>query len=220
MTAPAPTPAAPARRFAVARPVVGLLGGIGSGKSSVAELFRQRGGFVIAADPLGHEALRQPVIRDAVVRRWGAEVLTPAGAVDRGKLAARVFSDPSQRKELEALVFPWIEARVRDLAERAPADAAFLLLDAAVMLEAGWNNACDWLVYVHVPRAERLRRLAASRGWSAADVEARENAQLPLTDKAARADFAIDNAGPPEAAGRQVDRVLREMFAVRAAPAA
>jgi dephospho-CoA kinase len=198
------------RRFGARKPVVGLVGGIGAGKSTVAEEFRRRGGHVVSADPLGHAALREPSIRAAVLRHWGPSVADPDGEIDRKALAVSVFSDERARKELEALVFPWIEARVRE--EVAAADAEpkvrFVLLDAAVMLEAGWNNACDRLVYIHVPRAVRLERLAARRGWSEVEVEARERAQLPLTEKAARADFEVDNSGPLEALGPQVDRVL------------
>jgi dephospho-CoA kinase len=203
------------RRFGTRKPVVGLVGGIGSGKSTVAEEFRRRGGHLIAADPLGHAALREPAIRAAVVRRWGPEVLGADGEIDRKALAGVVFSDAASRKELEALVFPWIEDRVREEVHAADADPSvrFLLLDAAVMLEAGWNNACDWLVYVHVPRTVRLERLAARRGWSESELEARERAQMPLTEKAARADFQIDNSGPPEALGPQVDHVVGLLLA-------
>ena len=87
----------------------------------------------------------------------------------------------------------------------------FVVLDAAVMLEAGWNNVCDRLVYVHAPRAQRLRRLAEQRGWTAKEVAARESAQLALTDKVSRADFAVDNSGPPEATGRQIEELLRQV---------
>ncbi len=191
--------------------VVGLIGGIGSGKSRVAAEFARHGGRVVSGDQSGHEALRQPEIRDRVVRRWGAGVLTEDGEVDRRKVAAVVFADPAELRALEEIVFPWIGQDLRRQIELAQADPAvrFVVLDAAVMLEAGWNNVCDRIVYVHVPRAERLRRLAAQRGWAPEEVEARERAQLPLTVKATRADFAIDNSGPPESLAAQVERLLR-----------
>lgn len=195
----------------MAKPVIGLLGGIGSGKSTVAAAFARYGGRVIAADPLGHEALRQPAIVEQVVRRWGPDVLSPDGEVIRRKVAALVFADETERRALEAMVFPWIERRVREEIEKANVEpeVAFVLLDAAVMLEAGWNNVCDLLVYIDVPRALRLRRLAEQRGWTPKEVEARERAQMPLADKARRADFAIDNSGSPEDVARQVEQLLR-----------
>jgi dephospho-CoA kinase len=200
------------------KPVIGLIGGIGSGKSRVAEAFVRRGARVISGDRIGHEALRQPDVREQVARRWGRGILDAAGEVDRRKLGAAVFADPAQRRELEALVFPWIGRRIREEVAAAQDDAAaaLVVLDAAVMLEAGWNNVCDRIVYVHAPRAERLRRLAAQRGWGAKEVAARENAQLSLTDKVTRADHAVDNSGPPERITQQVD-VLLQGWGVRPA---
>src|SRR6516225_7004907 len=141
-----------------ARPVIGLVGGIGAGKSRVSAALARRGGRVVAGDPVGHEALRQPAIRERIVNRWGPAVLDAAGEIDRGKLGALVFADPGARRELEAIVQPWIGDRLRAEIAKAQADPAvsFVVLDAAVMLEAGWQGACDLLVYVHAPRAVRL----------------------------------------------------------------
>jgi dephospho-CoA kinase len=192
------------------KPVVGLIGGIGSGKSLVAEAFRRHGARVISGDAAGHEALRQSEVRKQVVRRWGREVLGPDGEVQRRKLGAIVFADPNELRELEALVFPWIERRLRQQVEAAAdASVSLVVLDAAVMLEAGWNKLCDRLVYVHAPRDARLRRLFERRGWTVKEVEARERAQRTLTEKATRADDAVDNSGPPEDVARQVENLLR-----------
>ena len=100
---------------------------------------------------------------------------------------------------MEAIVFPWIEAGIAARIAAAQADPVvrFIVLDAAVMLEAGWNKFCDRIVYIHAPQQMRLDRLARQRGWSAEEVQARTQAQLPLTDKVTRADAAIDNSGAP-----------------------
>jgi dephospho-CoA kinase len=193
------------------KPVIGLIGGIGSGKSRVSELLAQRGARVLSGDRAGHEALRQPEVKARVVERWGPGVLDGRGEVDRRGLAARVFADPAERRALEAIVWPWIGRRLREEVEAARADPAvkLILLDAAVLLEAGWDGVCDRLVYVDAPRDVRLRRLAEQRGWSAKEVAAREQAQLPLAEKARRAHDTLDNSGPPEALARQVDDMLQ-----------
>jgi dephospho-CoA kinase len=193
------------------KPVVGLVGGIGSGKSRVAAAFAERGARVIAADDLAHEALRQPAVKEQVVGRWGPDVLDESGEVRRRQLGAVVFADPEERRALEAMVHPWIRERIRQELARAEADpeVRLVVLDAAIMLEAGWDAVCDRLVYVDAPRDVRLRRLAGQRGWSEKEVEARENAQLPLTAKAARADHVLDNSATPEHLNRQVDDLLR-----------
>lgn len=192
--------------------VVGLIGGIGSGKSRVAAAFAARGGRVVSGDALGHEVLRQPEVLARVSARWGAAVLGADGQVDRRRMAARVFADPAELRELEAIVFPHIERRAGEEIARARDDpaAAFVVFDAAVMLEAGWDRLCDRLVFVDAPREVRLRRLAEQRGWDENELERRERAQLPLTLKAARAGHVIDNSGTEEHLARQVDELLRQ----------
>jgi dephospho-CoA kinase len=195
-----------------AKPVIGLVGGIGSGKSLVAAEFARHRGHVVAADQLGHEALEQPAIRAGIKERWGAAVFGEGGNVDRRRLGAWVFADPDERKALEALVFPFIERRITEemgAAQRNP-DVAFIVLDAAIMLETGWNRHCDRLVYVDAPRTVRAERLARQRGWTEEDLEAREKAQFPVAEKRDRADFVIDNSGPPEKIREQVNQLLTE----------
>lgn len=200
----------PLTRNSEAKPVVGLVGGIGSGKSRVAAAFAERGARVISGDDIAHEALRQPAVRERVAARWGREVLDDQGEVNRRRLGSVVFADPGERAALEALVHPWIRDRIAAdvAAARSDPSARLIVLDAAVMLEAGWDGICDRLVYVDAPKALRLRRVAEQRGWAAEEVEARERVQLPLTEKAARADHALDNSGTLDDLNRQVDALL------------
>ena len=193
------------------KPVVGLVGGIGSGKSQVARAFARRGGALVDADPIGHAALEQPEILQQVRVAWGERILDTEGEVDRKKLGAIVFASPVERARLERLVHPWIGRRIREQVAQLQADpaVAFVVLDAAVMVEAGWNRVCDRLVYVHAPRAQRLARVAAQRGWNEQEFAQREHAQLALTAKATLADAAVDNTGSPEAIQEQVDRLVR-----------
>jgi dephospho-CoA kinase len=199
-------------RWRGAKPVIGVVGGIGAGKSTAAAAFAARGGAVVNADALGHEALEQPGVKAALVARWGPGVLKPDGRPDRRAIARVVFADAAELRALEGLVFPHIGRRALEEVARAQDDpvARFVVLDAAVMLEAGWNTACDRIVYVDAPREVRLARLAARSGWTDADLAAREAAQMPAAEKIARADAVLVNDAGPERLQEQVDRLLRE----------
>ena len=190
--------------------VVGLLGGIGSGKSQVAAAFARHGARIIAGDQLGQAALRDPDIRAGLVSRWGQGVVDDNGEIDRRRLAAIVFADPAERRALEAITHPWIRQRIHAEVAEARNDprARLIVLDAAVMLEAGWNEVCDRLVYVDAPREVRLQRVARQRGWNEKEMQAREQAQLPLTEKAVRADHVLDNSATLEHLNRQVNDLL------------
>jgi dephospho-CoA kinase len=206
-------------------PVLCLIGGMGSGKSRVAAELARRGGRVVSGDDIGHQALLQTALRARVALRWGPGVLDEQGEVSRRQLGAVVFADPAERRALEEIVFPWIGQRIREEVAAARTDPAvrFIVLDAAVMLEAGWQrDCCDLLVYVHAPRHVRLRRLAQQRGWSEKEVDARARAQMSLSEKAGRADVVVDNTGTLEDLGRQLEEVLRRLLpgGAPAAPAA
>lgn len=188
-----------------------MIGGIGSGKSRVADAFARHGAYLISGDELGHEALRQPAVIARVAGHFGRGVLDETGQVVRRRLGAVVFADPAQRRALEEMVFPYIEARIDEEVTRARErpDIQLIILDAAILLEAGWDRWCDRIVYVHTPRAVRLERLAGQRGWSEKEVAAREQAQMPVCEKMTRADFVLDNAGPEGDLERQVADLLR-----------
>lgn len=199
-------------------PVIGVIGGIGAGKSLVAAALAARGGPVIDADRLGHEALEVPAIREQILARWGSQgnLLRPDGRIDRRALGRIVFANPDELRALERLVFPEIKRRIlEELTRWQSAGVPFIVLDAAVMLEAGWSERCDRLVYVDAPRSLRLARLASRSGWTEADLAAREQAQWPEEVKKRHAHAIIVNDGTGEELQRQVDQLLRRWHLLR-----
>ena len=189
--------------------VLGLLGGIGSGKSAVAAELVKHGGWLINADQFGHEALRQDDLKKQIVARFGHDILT-GDEIERKKLGAKVFADPSELRALESIVFPFIGDRIREEIAQAGSrrDVRFIVLDAAVMLEAGWNGACDKLIFVDASRTARIERVRRQRGWSESELAAREALQMPLDEKRRRADAVIDNSGQTERLTGQVAGLL------------
>lgn len=195
--------------------ILGLVGGIGSGKTFVAGLLREMGGLVIEADKLGHEALRQPELRQQIVARWGPQVLDEHGEVNRARLAAIVFADPRERQALEAIVHPYIARRIAEEIECADnnPDARFIVIDAALLLEAGWHRVCDKVLFVDAPADLRQRRTEQSRGWSANEWQAREAAQWPLEQKRRFADAVVINTGDGTSLRQQVQGLLEQWLA-------
>ncbi len=197
-------------------PTIGIIGGIGSGKSLVADAMHKLGGYLITADALGHEALRQQDILVKLVARWGKEILDDKGQPDRKEIGRLVFADASELRDLESLVFPYIEKRILEEMSRARArsDVKFIILDAAIMLETGWHRHCDKLVFVDAPRELRLARLKEKRGWDEQEVARRESVQLPVEEKKGRADAVIVNDAEPEKICAQVQDALEQWKAI------
>jgi dephospho-CoA kinase len=198
--------------------VVGLIGGIGGGKSSVAALLEDGGAVVIDADVVGHELLNDPRVRGQIVERFGTGVLSARSAqsglppaINRTALGAIVFADPRARRDLETIVHPrmraWFEAVVEREAQSKRAEKRMVVLDAAILLEAGWDDLCDLIVFVDAPRDERMRRVEEQRGWSRELFEAREQAQWPCDLKRQRADLIITNDSGVDGLKSQVPRV-------------
>ncbi len=191
----APNPA-PSRRPIV----IGLLGGIGSGKSSVARMLAALGAEWLDADAIAHSVLDEPEIVAAVCKRHGAATLLPGtpARVDRAALGRRVFDDRDALRHLEALLHPRVlellEQRLDSLRQRGEVPA--ILLDVPLLLETGQLAArCDLLLFVDSPAEERLQRVVERRRWSPAELARREALQLPLAQKRAAADQVLVNDG-------------------------
>ncbi len=192
--------------------VIGLLGGIASGKSRVAALLARRGARVLDADALAHAELARPEVRARIAAELGPGAIGAGGEVDRAALARRVFADPSARRRLEAIVHPGviaaIEREIRAAAERA-GRREVVVLDVPLLAEAGIVGACDELVFVGASIETREAR-ARARGWPQGEVARREASQRPLDEKRRAATFAIDNDGDIAATEAAVDRFWRE----------
>ncbi|MCH8045216.1 MAG: dephospho-CoA kinase [Planctomycetes bacterium] len=196
--------------------VIGIIGGVASGKSFVAQELKQLGAVVLDGDTLGHEVLRRPEVIEALRERWGDEVIVAGGRIDRSMVASIVFADSDEgRRELkflEQLTHPKIgELLRRQLDELAAAgQAPVVVLDAAVMLKAGWDGRCDRIVFVDAPREVRLAR-ARERGWSAEVFSAREAAQESLDAKRELADVVIDNSSSLELVQAQIEHLWQSL---------
>lgn len=197
-----------------AKPVFGIVGAIGAGKSAVAARLVARGGRVLDADKAGHEALLRGDVIGRLIETFGPDVLGETGAIDRKQLAAIVFNDPEQRRRLERIVHPVMFGMFRERMLAAMADPAVTLiaLDAAVLQEAGWDEVCDRILYVDAPREQRLERVR-DRGWNDEELSKREAAQLPLEEKRRRADKTLVNDGSLERLAAQADELFDRWLA-------
>ena len=202
-------------------PVIGIAGGIGSGKSALARGLAERlRVFVVDADRIGHDVLFLPEIKQQIFQTFGAEVFVSGeatGEIDRRQLARRVFGNEAHLKnsltQLEAIVHPEIRQQMQVQIQKGQirqyqTGHDVILLDAAVMLEAGWNDLCEALVFVEVPFETRLARVVKNRGWDETELRRRETSQLPLKEKTAAADFVIDNSGSLEDSVNQLHQIV------------
>ncbi len=196
---------------------IGLLGGIASGKSLVAKKLAEQGAVVLDADRAGHEVLLIPRVKDAIRQRFGASVFESAGdgagEVDRKKLASVVFanSDAGRRdlEFLEKVTHPEIARRLEEQIQAFSRQGAKIsVLDAPVMLKAGWDRFCDQIWFIDAPFEMRLAR-AKTRGWSEEEFRARELAQEPIERKRELADLVLDNSADMEYTQRQIERYWR-----------
>jgi dephospho-CoA kinase len=202
----------PETRASVSIPILGLAGGIGAGKSTVARAFERLGCHVIDSDVRAKAALEIPRVREQLVQWWGTDILTKDQRVDRAKVASIIFSDPAERERLEALVHPIVrQDRARMIEEAAAAGAAGIIVDAPLLFEAGVDQECDAVVYVDTPREERLRRVRESRNWTQAEFDRRESSQLPLEEKRRRCRFVIDNGQDSPELESQARAILGQM---------
>lgn len=196
--------------------VVGLTGGIGSGKSVAARILGELGGSVIDADRVGHEIYAPGTPGwEQVVAQFGRAVVAPDGTIDRKRLGAIVFADADKLARLNAIAHPLIRAAIADrlTAARAAGGAPGMVIEAALLVEAKWDALVDE-VWVVTARPEVIEeRLIAQRGLDRAAIAARMAAQLGEAARVARADVIVDNSGSLEALRAQLTRLWRERVA-------
>jgi dephospho-CoA kinase len=188
----------------MSRVVIGLVGGIASGKSTVARLFSaERRAVHVDADAIARQVLARPGVRAALARR------IPGAGANREMLAKTVFLDTRALAALEEVMHPPIRRAMVAAIRRAR--APYVLVDAALLQETGADALCDHVVYVACPARTRRRRAVRERGWSEAQHRAREARQWSCRRKRARADFAIDNGGAVSSTRRDVRRLIRRI---------
>jgi len=192
----------------------GLTGGVASGKSTVARMFEELGAKVIDADRIGHELLgsTQPPYNE-ILRRFGKEVLDASGEIDRRRLGSIVFSDAAKLRDLNAILHPRIIERVEAEAQRYRAQdpRAVILVDAALIFEAGIGSRFTKLLVAWCPPEMQIERLMAKAGLSRKKAEQRVASQIPSDEKRRRADYVIDCSGSLEDTRKQVERLILEL---------
>jgi len=217
--------------------VLGVVGGIGSGKSLVAKRLAELGATVIDADAVGHALLDQGPVQETLVRHFSTDILGPPDEeghrhVDRRALGSIVFADEQARKILEAAVHPRMRTTFERVISRlgrqvSPKPGALRLpppvvvLDAAVLYEAGWDDLCDLVAFVDAPRKDRIKRLKDQRDWSPDELDRREAAQWPLDLKKNQAQVILKNPDSEDKAQlhKEIDKLWDRLNAnARPAP--
>jgi dephospho-CoA kinase len=193
--------------------LVGLTGGIGAGKSTVARMLAERGAVILDADAFARDAVRAGTPGfERVVARFGREVVGPDGELDRAKLASIVFRDPEALRDLEAIVHPEVRRMIDEgVVANAGTDRIVVLVNP-LLIEMGTHRDCDVVVVVAASAATQEERSVA-RGMDRDDVRARMAVQMPLEERARRADVIIDNDGSLDELEPQVERLWSELRA-------
>ena len=191
--------------------IVGLTGGIASGKSLVTRVFRDLGAHIIDADKIVHSLLStgQGVCRE-VIAHFGKDVSLPDGSVDRRKLGEIVFNHPEERAWLNQCIHPRVfeayQIQVRHLEERQP--GAIVVLDAALLIETGYHRHMDKLIVVYADQKDQVKRLMERDRFTLEQALARISSQMPLAEKRKYADYVIENTGTRE----ETEHQARELF--------
>ncbi len=189
-------------------PVIGLVGGIGSGKSAAAGAFEKLGCVVSDSDKAVRQVLLRPEVAEQLVGWWGRGILDSENRVDRKKVADIVFKDDFERRRLESLVHPLVrESRETLIARARESGAKGVIIDAPLLFEAGVDAECDAVVFVETPKDLRLARVRG-RGWDEQELDRRENAQMGLEEKRRRSDYVVVNHGTLDELESRVAKVL------------
>ncbi|MCM8813307.1 MAG: dephospho-CoA kinase [Candidatus Omnitrophica bacterium] len=198
--------------------VIGLTGSLASGKTTAAAIFAQQGAVILDADTMAHRALfRGSTCYAALVRAFGTGIRRADGRIDRARLAAAVFGNQRRYRRLCAIVYPWLAGAVRKrLARLRRRRAAVVVIDAAMLLEAGLSAVVDCVVLMRGDPAQQVRRAAARRGWTPQQARERLRRQWPYAKKKKYADMIIDNRGSRRQLVASVRRVWKQVCHCRA----
>jgi len=189
--------------------VVGLLGGLGAGKTTVGTLLGDLGAEVISADRIVHRFLEDPGVRRQIARVLRCR-LPADGSRLRAYLAERIFSSEEDRRAVEAVLHPLVDDVLRK--RLAGTKARVVVLDVPLLLEAGMDQYCDLLIFVDAPEQVRRERVAAARSWPHEQFDARQKAQLSVEEKKQHCDVVIDNSRTLEETREQVERLWRKLM--------
>lgn len=197
-------------------PVLGVVGALAAGKSTVSTMLADRGAAVVNADRIGHSVLERPEVCDALVERFGPAVLDPSGRINRSRLAEAVFGDPERVAALNGIMLGPIIRQIRaEVAElKLRRDVPLVVLDASLLVETGLDEElCDAMLFVDAPDHLRRRRAADYKGLSADQFDKRQQAQLEAEKKRERADLIVSNSGSRRELRKQVDQLWPKLCA-------
>lgn len=195
------------------KPIIGILGGVGCGKSTVAGAFAELGGAVIDADRLAHGVLQQPEVISAVRQHFGDTVMAPDGAVDRAALGRQVFDDPQGLAFLNTLIHPQVLLKCEQLLadyENDPAVAA-IVLDMPLLVEVGWDKTCDFLIFIDCDAPKRIERASKNGKIDPTQLKKREKCQISLDKKRQIAHYIIYNNSDISDVRGQVARIFSSL---------
>ena len=197
------------------KPIIGLTGGIGAGKTFIAKMFADAGCMVISSDEIIRQAYKDSAIKQQLKKWWGQMVFSPDGEIDRSAVARKVFSRAEDRKKLEQLLHPYANTVRERMMQQAGEDARIkaFVWDTPLLMETGLNRLCDKVVFVDAPREDRMARVKEGRNWSDGDLAERENLQLPLDKKKEISDYCISNTANADYARGQVRDTLTRILA-------
>jgi dephospho-CoA kinase len=200
--------------YIIAVKIIGITGGIGSGKSMVSRIIRERGFPVIDLDELAHEIIEPGrTAYDKIISRFGKDILDPDRRIGRRRLGAVVFGDAGARKDLEAITHPEISRLLLEKIEGyRSAGTEMLFLEIPLLFETGMDSWIHPVITVKCPQGVCLRRLSERDGFSASESQARMQAQMDPEEKARRAEFVIDNSGSLDKTLVQLDKVISELI--------
>ena len=188
---------------------IAITGGAGTGKSTVARMFKELGAEVLDADAAARDAVAVGAPAWAELRRlYGEEFFNPDGTLNRSRLAQRVFANPDERRRLDGLIHPRVEAELKArVAELESRGANLVLVEVPLLFETGREAAFDRIIVVAAPEALQIRRLRGRDRRGEAEIRGILSAQWPLADKVARADYLVDNGGSRRHTARQVKNI-------------